>query len=139
MWVERTQGASWATAATGIIQPHQQVAGVQGDTESTGIESIQQVEQLGGREVGMVLDRQLQIQVQEPGSQQGQDLQCRLDLGRPGYVGAKPIVPITHVDSGMPAAEGGNPFEVGTEHPCKVAGRKRLTPLARSAHGIWRR
>src|SRR5271157_2285017 len=87
----------------------------------------------------MGLDCQLQIQVQEPGSQQGQDLQGRLDLGRPGYVGAKPIVPITHVNPRMLAAERRNTFEAWTEYPGDVAGRHRLTLLARSADGIGRR
>src|SRR5208337_974264 len=86
----------------------------------------------------MGLDCQLQIQVQEPGSQQGQDLQGRLDLGRPGYVGAKPIVPITHVDPCVPTAERRNPFEVRRECPDNLLGRHWLTPLARSAHGIGR-
>ena len=57
-----------------VVQPHRQIARVEGDAEGPIVQPREQVEQFNHRKVGVSFDGQPQVEIEETGSEQRQDL-----------------------------------------------------------------
>ena len=86
----------------------------------------------------MSLDRQPQIEIEKTGRDQLQDLERGFDLGWPADIRPESVVPVAHVDPGVPAPERGDGFELRAEEPGVLGGGDLLAQLATSPDRIGR-
>jgi hypothetical protein len=101
-----------------VIQPHDEVAGVERDPRDLGPEPVDHRQELVGGQVGVRLQGDADAQVEQPRPQARQHVERRGLLHHPRDVGPEPIVAVADVGAGVAAAERRDGLEV----PGQVAG-----------------
>ena len=115
-----------------VVQPHREVAGVEGHPGDLRIEAIEQGQHLVGGQVGVRLDGQAESRSSlSRGVRLADDLQRRRDLGVPGRVGPEAVVAVADVRPGVAAPQRRERLDVRRQVLGHLAGPRPAAPSSR--------
>ncbi len=121
-----------------IVELHEQIGRVQRHTGNIGPQPFDEIQELGGRHVGMILDRQTDAQLAECGPELLQHGPRRRELLRPWDIEPEAVMTIANVSAHITAAQCGGGLDLAVEVPYVLRGIDRAVLLPAASHQIGR-